>query len=131
MPRSNRPPPFPFPKQNRKIDKPNLGKSNQTANTTSMIARQQTAEAKANTNSENIFEAIEKQDVLLYHPFDSFEPVVKFIKQAAADPETITIRMTLYRAGPNSPIVKALIDAVRDGKQVMPSATDVTLTKQP
>ena len=70
-------------------------------------------------NSENIFEAIEKQDVLLYHPFDSFEPVVKFIKQAAADPETITIRMTLYRAGPKSPIVKALIDAVRDGKQVM------------
>jgi polyphosphate kinase len=70
-------------------------------------------------NTENIFEAIEKQDVLLYHPFDSFEPVVKFIKQAAADPETITIRMTLYRAGPNSPIVKALIDAVRDGKQVM------------
>ncbi|UPT77313.1 RNA degradosome polyphosphate kinase [Sulfurovum sp. XGS-02] len=70
-------------------------------------------------NSENVFEAIEKQDVLLYHPFDSFEPVVKFIKQAAADPETITIRMTLYRAGPNSPIVKALIDAVRDGKQVM------------
>ncbi|WP_373030784.1 RNA degradosome polyphosphate kinase, partial [Sulfurovum sp.] len=70
-------------------------------------------------NSENIFEAIEKQDVLLYHPFDSFEPVVKFITQAAADPETITIRMTLYRAGPKSPIVKALIDAVRDGKQVM------------
>jgi polyphosphate kinase len=70
-------------------------------------------------NSEDIFEAIEKQDVLLYHPFDSFEPVVQFIKQAAADPETITIRMTLYRAGPNSPIVKALIDAVRDGKQVM------------
>ncbi|WP_373032859.1 RNA degradosome polyphosphate kinase [Sulfurovum sp.] len=70
-------------------------------------------------NNENIFEAIEKQDVLLYHPFDSFEPVVQFIKQAAADPETITIRMTLYRAGPKSPIVKALIDAVRDGKQVM------------
>jgi len=70
-------------------------------------------------NSENIFEAIDKQDILLYHPFDSFEPVVQFIKQAAADPETIAIRMTLYRAGPKSPIVKALIDAVRDGKQVM------------
>jgi len=70
-------------------------------------------------NSENIFEAIEKQDVLLYHPFDSFEPVVQFIKQAAVDPETIAIRMTLYRAGPKSPIVKALIDAVREGKQVM------------
>ncbi|MCW8822229.1 MAG: RNA degradosome polyphosphate kinase [Sulfurovum sp.] len=68
---------------------------------------------------ENLFEAIDKQDVLLYHPFDSFEPVVQFIKQAAADPETIAIRMTLYRAGPQSPIVKALIDAVRDGKQVM------------
>jgi len=70
-------------------------------------------------NTENIFDAIEKQDVLLYHPYDSFEPVVKFIKQAAADTDTIAIRMTLYRAGPNSPIIKALVDAVRDGKQVM------------
>ncbi len=70
-------------------------------------------------DSENIFDAIEKQDVLLYHPFDSFEPVVQFIKQAAVDPDTLAIRMTLYRAGPKSPIVKALIDAVRDGKQVM------------
>ena len=69
-------------------------------------------------DSEDIFEAIDKQDILLYHPFDSFDPVVKFIKQAAADPDTLAIRMTLYRAGPNSPIVKALIDAVRDGKQV-------------
>ncbi len=70
-------------------------------------------------DSEDIFEAIEKQDILLYHPFDSFDPVVKFISQAAADPDTLAIRMTLYRAGQNSPIVKALIDAVRDGKQVM------------
>jgi len=70
-------------------------------------------------DSEDIFEAIDKQDILLYHPFDSFDPVVKFIKQAAADPETLAIRMTLYRAGQKSPIVKALIDAVRDGKQVM------------
>ncbi len=70
-------------------------------------------------DSENIFEAIEKQDILLYHPFDSFEPVVKFITQGACDPDTVVIRMTLYRAGPKSPIVKALIDAVRDGKQVM------------
>ncbi|MEA2048442.1 MAG: RNA degradosome polyphosphate kinase [Campylobacterota bacterium] len=69
-------------------------------------------------DSENIFEAIEKQDVLLYHPFDSFEPVVQFIKQASVDPETLAIRMTLYRAGPNSPIIKALIDAVREEKQV-------------
>jgi len=68
---------------------------------------------------EKIFEAIDKQDVLLYHPFDSFEPVVKFIEQGARDNDTIAIRMTLYRAGPNSPIVKSLIDAVQDGKQVM------------
>jgi len=70
-------------------------------------------------DSKNIFDAIDKQDVLLYHPFDSFEPVIQFIKQAARDPETVAIRMTLYRAGQKSPIVKALIDAVRDGKQVM------------
>ena len=70
-------------------------------------------------NSENIFDALDKQDILLYHPFDSFEPVIQFIKQAAADRDTISIRMTLYRAGQQSPIVKALIDAVRDGKQVM------------
>jgi len=70
-------------------------------------------------DSENIFEAIDKQDILLYHPFDSFEPVVKFITQGACDPDTVVIRMTLYRAGVKSPIVKALIDAVQDGKQVM------------
>ena len=69
-------------------------------------------------NRDDIFKAIEKQDVLLYHPYDSFDPVVKFIQQAEADPQTLAIRMTLYRVGPNSPIVKALIDAVRDGKQV-------------
>jgi len=70
-------------------------------------------------DSENIFDVIEKQDVLLYHPFDSFEPVIQFIKQAACDPDTIAIRMTLYRAGQKSPIVKALIDAAQDGKQIM------------
>jgi polyphosphate kinase len=70
-------------------------------------------------DNKNIFDAIDKQDVLLYHPFDSFEPVIQFIKQASLDPETLAIRMTLYRAGQKSPIVKALIDAVQDGKQVM------------
>jgi len=69
-------------------------------------------------NNDDLFSAIEKQDVLLYHPYDSFDPVVKYIQQASVDPDTITIRMTLYRVGPKSPIVKALIDAVRDGKQV-------------
>ena len=69
-------------------------------------------------NSDDIFSAIEKQDILLYHPYDSFDPVVKFIQQASIDPNTIAIRMTLYRVGPKSPIIKALIEAVRDGKQV-------------
>jgi len=69
-------------------------------------------------DNENIFKAIEEKDVLLYHPYDSFEPVVKFIQQASKDPNTLSIRMTLYRVGANSPIVKALIDAVRDDKQV-------------
>ncbi len=69
-------------------------------------------------DTHNIYEVIEKEDIVLYHPFDSFEPIVQFIKQAASDNETIAIRMTLYRAGQKSPIVKALIDAARDGKQV-------------
>jgi len=70
-------------------------------------------------DSEDIFEAIDKQDIMLYHPFDSFDPIVKFITQSACDPDTIVIRMTLYRAGAKSPIIKALTDAVQDGKQVM------------
>ena len=67
---------------------------------------------------ENIYDAMEKDDIMLYHPYESFEPVVKFIKEASEDPSTLAIRMVLYRVGKNSPIVKALIDAVRNGKQV-------------
>ncbi|SFV63453.1 Polyphosphate kinase [hydrothermal vent metagenome] len=78
-----------------------------------------TPKTLAPLDNENIFDAIDKQDVLLYHPFDSFEPVIQFIKKASTDPDTLAIRMTLYRAGQKSPIVKALIDAVQDGKQVM------------
>lgn len=66
----------------------------------------------------DIFEAIEKQDVLLYHPYESFDPVVRFIQEAAKDKNTLSMRMTLYRVGKNSPIVKALIKAANDGKQV-------------
>ncbi|MCH9739246.1 MAG: RNA degradosome polyphosphate kinase [Epsilonproteobacteria bacterium] len=66
----------------------------------------------------NIFEAIEKKDVLLYHPYESFDPIVRFIEEASKDPNTLSMRMTLYRVGKNSPIVKALIRAAQDGKQV-------------
>jgi polyphosphate kinase len=69
-------------------------------------------------DNSDIFEAIEKKDVLLYHPYESFDPVVRFIDEASKDPNTLSMRMTLYRVGKNSPIVKALIRAAKDGKQV-------------
>jgi len=68
--------------------------------------------------SEDIFATLEKQDVLMYHPYESFEPVVKLIQDAAKDPDVVSIKMTLYRSGTNSPIVKALMDASESGKQV-------------
>jgi len=69
-------------------------------------------------SDENIFSVLEKQDVLMYHPYESFEPVVKLIQTAAKDPSVVSIKMTLYRSGTNSPIVKALMDASESGKQV-------------
>jgi polyphosphate kinase len=69
-------------------------------------------------SNENIFAMLEKQDVLMYHPYESFEPVVKLIQNAAKDNDVVSIKMTLYRSGTNSPIVKALMDASESGKQV-------------
>ena len=69
-------------------------------------------------DNSDMFEAIEKRDILLYHPYESFDPVVRFIEDASKDPNTLSMRMTLYRVGKNSPIVKSLIRASRDGKQV-------------
>ena len=67
---------------------------------------------------EDLFAAIRSQDVLLYHPFHSFQPVVTFLQQAAHDPAVLAIKVTLYRVGRNSPVVKALMEAIREGKQV-------------
>lgn len=61
---------------------------------------------------------LRQNDLLLYHPYDSFMPVVDFIRRAAEDPKVIAIKQTLYRVGNESPIVDALIDAKRNGKQV-------------
>lgn len=66
----------------------------------------------------SIFDTIAKGDVLLFHPYESFDPVEQFIKEASKDPKVISIRMTLYRVEKNSNIIKALIDAANDGKQV-------------
>jgi len=68
--------------------------------------------------SEDIFATLENDDILMYHPYESFEPVVKLIQTAAKDPDVVSIKMTLYRSGTNSPIVKALMDASESGKQV-------------
>ncbi|MDE5592178.1 MAG: polyphosphate kinase 1, partial [Helicobacter sp.] len=66
----------------------------------------------------NIFSILDSQDILSYQPYESFEPVINFIQSAAKDPDVFSIRMTLYRVGKNSPIVKSLIEAAENGKQV-------------
>lgn len=69
--------------------------------------------------SEDFFSIIRKEEIILHHPYDSFDPVVKFINAAAEDPRVLTIKQTLYRTGPKSPIVPALLRARRDfNKQV-------------
>ena len=66
----------------------------------------------------DLFTTLHSDDALLFHPYESFDSVVSFIQSAAKDPDVVSIRMTLYRVGKNSPIVQALIEAAENNKQV-------------
>src|SRR5262245_7893188 len=90
-----------------KIDKPSLKDTPFLASSRTIFDR-----------PADVFETIRKGDVLLHHPYDAFDPVLRFLEAAAEDKDVLAIKMTLYRVGADSPIVAALARAAENGKQV-------------
>ena len=68
---------------------------------------------------DSIFDTLRQRDVLMHHPFESFEPVVQFLREAVYDPDVLAIKQTIYRTGSESPLMDLLIEAARRGKEVM------------
>jgi polyphosphate kinase len=93
----------------QRIDRPELSYQPLVQSTPAVL------DADAETS---IFAAIRQRDILLHHPYDSFDPVVDFVTAAANDPDVLAIKTTLYRVGRNAPVVDALMEAAANGKQV-------------
>lgn len=78
----------------------------------------QTRHALHLKTKDDLFAVLKREDVLLHHPFESFQPIAEFLRRAAVDPDVLAIKITLYRVGRNSPIVESLLSAIENGKQV-------------
>src|SRR5256886_11843881 len=89
------------------VERPDLKHPPYTARQTAALLKEQ-----------NLFTAIREHDILMHHPYDSFNSVVDFIRAAAHDPQVLAIKQTLYRVGTHSPVVDMLLEAIENGKQV-------------